>query len=251
MKFQRSKILTLSPLMALLFFPINSWPRDIRNLFHKSKNGNTNTFKVILFTFGNNISFIWSWIFFPFNTRRNLPRFPNEFSRHSESLIPSLRKNIYGITSIFPSKISPFRWLFYPLKPLEQHINISQPLLLFHSFRNLPLSQKLWRSLRRYGGHEHMWLHPRHVTDLGYKPLVTSAILTNTPEVHSFTLPSSKQKRHPNEESNCKTIETCHLLPYIRQKPPSNPQIPKLIRKLSLPLLMALSFIPPTLQQAL
>ena len=41
---------------GLAFFPINSWPGDIRNLFHKSEIGDTDTFKFILFAFGNNMS---------------------------------------------------------------------------------------------------------------------------------------------------------------------------------------------------
>ena len=45
---------------GLAFFPINSWPRDIRTLFHKSEIGDTDTFKFILFAFGNNISPIYS-----------------------------------------------------------------------------------------------------------------------------------------------------------------------------------------------
>ena len=34
---------------GLAFFPINSWPRVIRTLFHKSEIGDTDTFKFILF----------------------------------------------------------------------------------------------------------------------------------------------------------------------------------------------------------
>ena len=40
---------------GISFFPINSWPGDIRYLFHKSEFGDTNTFKFILFSFGNNM----------------------------------------------------------------------------------------------------------------------------------------------------------------------------------------------------
>ena len=67
---------------GLAFFPINSWPRVIRTLFHKSEIGVTDTFKFILFAFGNNISPIYSWIFFSLNTRRILASFPNESSKH-------------------------------------------------------------------------------------------------------------------------------------------------------------------------
>ena len=41
---------------GIVFFRINSWPEDIRNLFHQSEIGDTDTFKFILFAFGNNLS---------------------------------------------------------------------------------------------------------------------------------------------------------------------------------------------------
>ena len=41
---------------GLAFFPICSWPGDIQHLLHKSKIGDTGTFKFILFAFGNNMS---------------------------------------------------------------------------------------------------------------------------------------------------------------------------------------------------
>ena len=37
---------------GLAFFSINSWPEDIRQLFHKSEVGDTDAFKFILFAFG-------------------------------------------------------------------------------------------------------------------------------------------------------------------------------------------------------
>ena len=41
-------------LNGLAFFPICSWPEDILLLFHKSEIGDTDTFKFVLFAFGNN-----------------------------------------------------------------------------------------------------------------------------------------------------------------------------------------------------
>ena len=41
---------------GLAFFPICSWPGDIQHLFHKSEIGDTDTFKFVLFAFGNNMS---------------------------------------------------------------------------------------------------------------------------------------------------------------------------------------------------
>ena len=41
---------------GLAFFPINSWPADIRNLFHKSEPSDISTFKFIVFAFDSNIS---------------------------------------------------------------------------------------------------------------------------------------------------------------------------------------------------
>ena len=38
------------------FFPINSWPEDVENLFYKFETGDNDTFKFILFAFGNNMS---------------------------------------------------------------------------------------------------------------------------------------------------------------------------------------------------
>ena len=41
---------------GLAFFPICSYPGDMQHLFHKSEIGYTNTFKFVLFAFGNNMS---------------------------------------------------------------------------------------------------------------------------------------------------------------------------------------------------
>ena len=41
---------------GLAYFPICSWPGDIRHLFHKSKIGDIDTFKFVLFALGNKIS---------------------------------------------------------------------------------------------------------------------------------------------------------------------------------------------------
>ena len=114
---------------------MNSWPRDIRNFFHKPEIGVIDTFNFILFSFRNNVFLCLHLNSFSIKYRRNpvkiLKRIPQ-----SGSLISSLTKNIYGITSVFSIKISPFRWLPNPLKPLE-HISISHSLPLFSLFQKL------------------------------------------------------------------------------------------------------------------
>ena len=56
---------------------------------------------------------------------------------------------------------------------------------------------------------------------------VTSTILTTLLEVHSYTLPSSKQKQPPNKESNSKTIapKSTNLIPTTSQPSVTTPSI--------------------------
>ena len=46
----------IESLDSLAFFPIFSWPGDIRHLLHKSEIGHTDTFKFVLFEFESNMS---------------------------------------------------------------------------------------------------------------------------------------------------------------------------------------------------
>ena len=95
---------------GLAFFPIYSWPGDIRYLFHKSEIGNTDNLRFALFAFENNMSPIYFWIFSSSNTERTLARFPNASSKYSGSFTPSLRRNTYGITSMLPNQNS-YIWM--------------------------------------------------------------------------------------------------------------------------------------------
>ena len=53
LEFQNSNIESLD---GLAFFPISSWPGDIQTLFHKTEIGGIDTFQLILFAYGNNMS---------------------------------------------------------------------------------------------------------------------------------------------------------------------------------------------------
>lgn len=71
----------------------------------------------------------------------------------------------------FPIKISSFRWHPNPeiLETTHQHVTVHSAVFIisgtFHhhkSYRNLQ-GQHKWK----YRGHEHLWLHLRHITNLG------------------------------------------------------------------------------------
>ena len=92
----------------------------------------------------------------------------------------------------------------------------SNPFHCFHSFRNLPKSQKLWKKSSKSMPTRILmtWTsvtspktrhQPRHPLPKKNPP-ITSAILTTPQEVHSSIPPSSKEKQPPKEESNSKTI---------------------------------------------
>ena len=53
LELQNSNIESLD---GLAFFPISSWPGDIQTLFHKTEIGDIDTFQLILFAYGNNMS---------------------------------------------------------------------------------------------------------------------------------------------------------------------------------------------------
>ena len=78
------------------------------------------------------------WIFSSLNTRGILTRFPNDSSKHSGSLIPSLRKNTYGITSILPNRNISIWMACLPAEILETHQHITNPSNVF-----IPQSRKL------------------------------------------------------------------------------------------------------------
>ena len=61
---------------GLAFFPICSWPGDIQHLLHKSKIGDTGTFKFILFAFGDNMSphLLLNFLFIKY--QKNLGKIP-------------------------------------------------------------------------------------------------------------------------------------------------------------------------------
>ena len=100
----------------------------------------------------------------------------------------------------------PFEWLLYPLKPVE-HINISQPLLLFSLFQESFAIMKVVEEIFKVNANKDVkdialcdftqdTHQPQHSPK---KPLVTSTILTTLPQDHSFTPHSSKhpQKQNP------------------------------------------------------
>ena len=107
----------------LPFFPKNSWSGGIQDLFHKSKIGDTDTFKFVIFAFGNNMSpyLLLNFLFIKY--RKSPGKIPKrilkiQWTFHS---IPE-KKHLQYYFDVTQSNIS--------LKPLV-HINISRPLPLF------------------------------------------------------------------------------------------------------------------------
>ena len=97
----------IESLDGFAFFPINSWTREIWNLFHKFEIGDTDNFKLIFFAFSNNMAHPYFHLNFHFIKYQKYPtKIPKRivFSKHSGLFIPSLTKKIYGITSIFPNQ---------------------------------------------------------------------------------------------------------------------------------------------------
>ena len=175
------------------------------------------------------------------NTGRTLPRFPNEFSKHSGLFIPSLRKIYMALLRYFPIKISPFRWLPFPLKPLEQRINISQPVPLFSLFQEPSTLTKIIEEIFDVNANEDIedmdicdFTQDTSLTPAPIRKLpVTSTILTTLLEVHCYIPPNSKQKQPPNEESNSKTIalKSTNLQPTTSQPSATTPSTAALKRK--------------------
>ena len=280
LKVEMQKILSLSEheaselqnantesLDGLAFFPINSWPRGIRNLFHKSGIGDTDTFKFFLFAFGNNMSphLLLNFLFIKY---RKKPGIVPKRILQTKWFIHSIPENktLMVLLRYYPIKISPFGWLPYPLKPLE-HINISQLLPLFSLFQEPSTITKAIDEIFEVNADED--IEDMDLCDftqdtsptpaLPKKPPVTFTILTTLPKVHSSTLHSSKHSSN-DESITPKSINlTATTSQPTRTKPStatlkrkgrtSNKIIPKLPRKLSPPPLMSLSFTPPTPQQ--
>ena len=99
----------------------------------------------------------------------------------------------------FLIKISLFRWLPYPLKHMEQRINISQPVSLFSLFQEPSTITKAIKEIFKVNAKE-------DVKDMDICYSTQDTMLTTLLEVHSYTPPSSKEKQLPNEESNSKAI---------------------------------------------
>ena len=114
----------------------------------------------------------------------------------------------------FPVKISLFRWLPYPVKPMEQRINISQPISLFSLFQKPSTITKVIIEIFEVNANEDIedidicyFTQDTSLTSAHLrKLLVTSTILTTLLEAHLYTPPSSKEKQLPDKESNSKTI---------------------------------------------
>ena len=223
LELQNSKTESLD---GLAFFPINSRPRDIQILFHKSKIDDDDTFKFIVFVFENNMSSICSWIFSSLNTGRILLRFLNESSKHGWSFIPSLRKKYlwyyFDITEskylhldVFPTRWNPWNTSIY---------HDSFP--YFHFFRNLPQSQKLLkRSLKSSPSVQqprpHNPLEPKQSTaTLKRKSPTPNIKPPNYPENNlchlscNFYLPHQYRSNHLKKH----TCLHSHFPPYFREQ---------------------------------
>ena len=141
----------------------------------------------------------------------------------------------------FPIKISPFRWLPFPLKPLAQRINISQPVPLFSLFQEPSTLTKIIEEIFNVNANEDIedmdicdFTQDTSPTPASIRKLpVTSTILTTLLEVHSYTPTNSKQKQPPNEESNSKTIalKSTNLQPTTSQPSATTPSTAALKRK--------------------
>ena len=116
---------------GIAFFPICSWTGDIQHLSHKSETGNTDTFKFILFAFGNNMSP-------PFTLEFSFHQIPKEPYQDSQAHPPntvdhsSLRRNTYGITSMLPNQNISILMASLPTEfsGTHSHIITTSPLFL-------------------------------------------------------------------------------------------------------------------------
>lgn len=128
---------------------------------------------------------IFYWIFSYLNRGRTLPRFPNAFSKHNMLFIQSLRKNIYGIASIFPNQSISIQMA--PIRnkspgKTHQHITTTSPVFIVSgTFHHYERHRGNLRSQRQggYRGHGHLWLRPKHVTNPG-SPQITSSYIHYT-----------------------------------------------------------------------
>ena len=115
------------------------------------------------------------WIFSSLNTGRTLARFPNESSKYSGSFIPSLRKNIYGITSMSTNQRFSIWMVPLPTGTPGIHQIIATPSLVFTPTGTFHNHRSYWRDLRsqyqqRYRWYRPLWLHPRHIANLDNPP---------------------------------------------------------------------------------
>ena len=141
----------------------------------------------------------------------------------------------------FPIKITQFRWLPYSLKPLEQRINISQPVPLFSLFQEPSAITRIMEETFEVNANEDIkgmdicdFTHNTSPTLAPLKKLpVSSTTLTTILEVHFYTPFSSKQKQHPNEKSNSKTIapKSTNVTPTTSQTSATTPSTATLKHK--------------------
>ena len=191
---------------SLAFFPINSLPRDIQNVFYKSEIFDTDTFKFVLFAFGSNMSsnLLLSFLFIKY--RKNPDKIPKRILQTHHSFHPKEKPLMVSI------RISPFELLPCPLKPLW-HINILQPLPLFSQFQESSAITKAIEEIFEINANANKDINNMDLSDFTQDTSptpaspslskktpspVTSTIFTTLPEVHSFTSHSSKHLQKKN-----------------------------------------------------
>ena len=156
MKPQHSTLPTTECLDGLTFFPICSWPGDMQHLFHKSEIGDTETFKFVVFAFGNKMSphLLMNFLFIKY--RQNPAKifkciFQIQWISHS---IPE-KKHLCYYFDVTQSKYlrldgSPTRWILW---------------YTFTYHDNFPNQHQ-----RRYQWHGPVSLHPQHINHSGTNP---------------------------------------------------------------------------------
>ena len=116
---------------SLSFFPINSWPGDIRNLFYKSEIGDTDTFKFILFAFGNSLSPHLLLNFLLIKYRNKPGKIPKRIFQIQWIIHSIPEKHTYRITSMSPNQNIAIWMAPLPSEIPGTHLHIFTPSLVY------------------------------------------------------------------------------------------------------------------------
>ena len=189
------------------FFPINSWPKDIENLFQKLEIGDTDTFKFIPFTTCP-LSLLLNFLFIKY--QRNPAKIPKRILQRQWVIhsVPK-KKHLWYYFDISQSKHLHLDGSLTPGK-CQQITTPSPVFTLSGTFHHNKCYKRNVRSQgqRGYRGYEHFLFHPRHVNDpstpqktIGY--IYDTNHSTRSPFLHTTQL---QTKTTPKEEFNSKII---------------------------------------------